>query len=120
MNYKIYLLKSVFELLYQSRQRRTKKQQIVIFYKFQYEKGRRCVINYELDTYGGYQHISFYALSTGWEKVTETGYRSVFINYENDHGGRIPSYEKMKAYWKKYCNKAGLIMDKEVNQIGLF
>ena len=92
----------------------------VLLYKLDFVKGRSCIILYEPDSYDCVQHLSFYALSTGWEKVTETGFKSLFIQYSNDRGGRIPRFQEMRDYWKAYCKDLGLITNSESHQMGLF
>jgi hypothetical protein len=45
----------------------------------------------------GLAHFSFYALSRGFEKFTETGYRSCFASNSNG----VASYEEIKDYFVK-------------------
>lgn len=119
MQNRIYSLSSVFNSLFRVRERNTSGHR-VIFYNMRFKKGRYCALIYRPDTFHFFQHISFYALSAGWEQVSETGYKSVFFQYENESGTKIPSYVEMKAFWEDYCKREGLPLDKEVNQMKLF
>ena len=119
MGYQIYSLNSVLYFLYQARSRRSQLTKVV-FYKINFGKGRCCIILYEPDSYHNVQHLSFYALSTGWNKVTETGFKSLFIQFSNIRGGKTPSFQEMESYWKAYCNELGLVVGDESNQMGLF
>lgn len=119
MQSQIYTLNSVFNFLYQAREKEISKHKIIL-YSMGFRRGRSCALVYRPDTYHIYQHISFYALSSGWEQITKTGYKSVFFQYENGNGTKIPSYIEMKAFWEDYCKREGLPLDEEVNQMKLF
>jgi len=118
MEYRIYSPSTVLCLLYQARLRHSRIT-CVISYKIDFGKGRSCIILYEPNAYRCVQHFSFYALSSGWNKMTETGYKSLFVQFRNERGGRIPSYQEMVKHWKSYCHDLGLTLDNEEHQMGL-
>ncbi len=65
----------------------------------------------------GQDHFGFMAMSTGLEKITETGYRSVFVNA---HSGEATE-EEIKEYWIKYALEQDInMLDPAPRQPNLF
>ena len=78
-----------------------------LVYYLNYSRGRYCALIYKPDAYGR-QHIGFYALSEGWDVLTETGYLSYFFSFISESGSVIPSCHDMRLYWREVCQSAGL------------
>jgi hypothetical protein len=53
-----------------------------------YEGLKYCLIfqrnAFKLDSETGVSHLQFFALSRGWERFTETGYKSLYFNNPKD------------------------------------
>ena len=61
-------------------------------------------------------HISFYALSDGWESFTETGYRSHFFMHEKE---KVFNNDDLKDDFLEYIKTNGFNVE-ESKQISLF
>lgn len=63
----------------------------------------------------GLAHFSFYAMSRGFEKFTETGYRSIFVqNYK-----KIASYKEIKEYFIEILKDKVALEDKNLKLVQL-
>ena len=72
-----------------------KMQEGATIYHYLNDKNRSCYLLLTVRTFAtGYTHVEFYAESIGWEELTDTGYRSFFIETERlqgigDNGPRV-------------------------------
>jgi hypothetical protein len=63
----------------------------------------------------GLAHFSFYAMSRGFEKFTETGYRSVFVQ----NSKKVASYREIKEYFIEVLKAKVALEDKNLKSVQL-
>jgi len=97
MKYKIY---ERSELLNQSIIKREKALIFTLFFQINHLS---CAIVYQPNYFKsvGLAHLSFYALSKGFEGFTSTGYHSLFVQDSQ----KVASYDEIKEYLLKKLNE---------------
>jgi hypothetical protein len=63
----------------------------------------------------GLAHFDFYALSRGFEKFTETGYRSCFVQ----NSKKVASYEEIRDYFVEQFKDKVALEDKSLKPVQL-
>jgi len=63
----------------------------------------------------GLAHFSFYAMTRGFEKFTETGYRSLFVQNPK----KIASYREIKKYFIEILKDKVSLEDKKLKSVQL-
>ena len=64
----------------------------------------------------GLSHFSFYAISRGFEKFTETGFRSLFVQNTK----KVASYEEIKDYFIEVLKRDIVLESSKPMQLQLF
>lgn len=114
MDNKIYTKK---ELLHEGINAKAKAKVFTLFFEIKHLKfGVRYQPSY-FSSLSGLAHFDFYAMSRGFEKFTETGYRSLWVQNPQ----KTASYAEVKAYFIE-AFKAFLDLEKPSKpmQLGLF
>lgn len=111
--YEIYTLKYVQDT-YEKKKAKDKNIDLVIVDHCDYLKGALVYEHRPFSTIDT-RHIEFYALSEGWEKLTDTGYFSHFITTEEPY-----TPDALKEFWHWFCLRHDLnIIKPEPQQITL-
>lgn len=111
----VYTRHAIFSMVYRKRCR-NQRQKPVLWYALRFADGRQCVLLYEPRYVAGYQHIDFFALSSGWEALTESGYKSIFVRFERENGKLIPRYDAIRSFFTQHCEKAGVRFKQQPQQ----
>ena len=111
----VYTRHAIFSMIYRKRSH-NQRQKPVLWYALTFAGGRQCVLLYEPQYLAGYQHIDFFALSSGWEALTESGYKSIFVRFEREYGKVIPRYDDIRRFFTQHCQKAGVRFKQQAQQ----
>ena len=103
------------EILNSGINQKSKSQIFTLFFKIH---SFQFAVQYEPKCFNssiGLAHFSFYAMSRGFEKFTETGYRSIFVQ----NSKKIASYREIKEYFIEILKDKVALEDKNLKPVQL-
>jgi len=103
------------EILNSGINRKSKSQIFTLFFKI---NSFQFAVQYEPRYFKssiGLAHFSFYAMSRGFEKFTESGYRSIFVH----NSKKIASYREIKEYFIELLKDKVALEDKNLKPVQL-
>jgi len=97
--YRVHSKQNLFSTVFEKRQREIRRSRIFLLF---FESGAyRFGLVYQPEYFSG--HMELYAMSEGFEKLTDTGYRSIFT------GGSTPvSFDEIRSFIFEILKDAGI------------